>query len=93
MPVFVVIARREIEGIRERVEQMPDGSYYELTRHSWLIDYEGTTRSLAETLGFRAGDKDIEGSSAIAFPISNYAGRWQTDVWEWLKLHLYKKED
>lgn len=85
MPVFVVISKHASEKVREEIRKLPRGSTYELAENAWLVDFEGTTRGLAEAIGIRGrGSEEISG---IAFPISNWSGRFTTDVWEWLELH------
>lgn len=86
MPVFVVVVKRGIEEVERRISALPDGSTYELTDDAWLVDYEGTTRACAEALGIRG--EETERATGIAFPISNWAGRFPTDAWEWLGLHM-----
>jgi hypothetical protein len=55
-----------------------------LTADTWLVAYEGTTKSLAEKLGIRSG----EVGTGVVFPISNYSGRASSDTWEWLGLNV-----
>jgi hypothetical protein len=89
MPVFVVVLRKEIEKVTERIEAFPEDSTFKLNDNTWLVSFTGTTRGLAEKLGFRdEAPAWIEGASGIAFPISNYSGRWPTEVWEWLGIHM-----
>jgi hypothetical protein len=85
MPVFVVVVKRGAERAEKEISHLPSESVYQLADNAWLIDYTGTTRALAEHLKIRGGDTDISG---IAFSVDNYSGKFQTDVWEWLKLHL-----
>jgi hypothetical protein len=91
MPVFVFIVREEVEKVRERIEALPAESTYALTDDSWLVSYFGTTKACAEKLGIRE-DAGVPGASGIAFPVSNYAGRFTTDVWEWPGLHMARGE-
>ncbi len=86
MPVFVVVVRQGNEKVRERIQALPDETVYELTDDAWLVDYDDTTRAVAEKLGVRGDPSKVVGSG-IVFPISNYAGRFPTGVWEWLAIH------
>lgn len=85
MPVFVVHVDRNAGEVASRIGQLPEGDIYRLAPNVWMIDYDGTTRALAEKIGIR-GEPAV--GSGIAFPISNYSGRAPSDVWEWLRLHL-----
>lgn len=87
MPVFVVVVRQEAKKVSEHISSLPEGSTYKLTDDAWLVDYDGTTRACAEKLGIR-GDDASKVASGIAFPITNYSGRFSTDAWEWLGLHV-----
>jgi hypothetical protein len=85
MPVFIVVARHEIEKTEEHINALPKESVYKLNSSAWLIDYEGTTRALAELLKIRGAD---DTASGIVFSIQSYSGRFAKTAWEWLGLHL-----
>lgn len=80
--MFIVVATKGADRVREAVTNFPDNSYYELRPDTWLVSYEGTTRKLAEDLGIIQG---VNGSGLVA-PISGYSGRGPSDMWEWLKV-------
>jgi len=84
MPVFVVIAKRGVDRVKGHIDDLPRESVYQLTDDAWLVDYPGTSRTLAELLKIRGTDENLTG---IAFSVGNYSGRFSTDVWEWLGLH------
>jgi hypothetical protein len=86
MPVFIVVVTKGLAGVGEQISKLPPNSTYSVKKDTWLIDYEGTTKEVAEMLGVRTGD-----ASGIVFPISNYAGKHKRDIWEWLALHSAKE--
>jgi hypothetical protein len=87
MPVFVVVAKDGASELKERIDALPSDSVYALTGNAWLVSFEGTTRACADKLGIRTGP-EAEPVTAVAFSISNYSGKFPTDVWEWLGLHM-----
>jgi hypothetical protein len=88
MPVFVVVVKRGAERAAKEIDRLPDDTVYQLADNSWLIDYDGTTRTLAENIKVRGDDAGITG---IVFLIDSYSGRFATDAWEWLGLHTKDK--
>jgi DNA polymerase III delta prime subunit len=83
MAVFVVVATRNTDAIEEQVKDLvSEDSQFRLREGVWLVDYDGTTRTLAEKLRIR--DERPVGSGVV-FSIANYSGRTVADVWEWLK--------
>lgn len=84
MPVFVVVATRVPREVKAAIDALNAPSY-EIKDDTWLVDYEGTTRELAERIGIRPIDSP---SSGVVFPITNFSGKHRSDLWEWLKLHV-----
>jgi hypothetical protein len=85
MGMFTVIATREPEKIGAKInETCGDGTYYALGPNAWLVDFDGTTRDLAEALGIRAGDT----GAGVVLSVENYSGRASPDIWEWMKVHF-----
>jgi len=88
MPVFVVVVTKGAEAAKRRIATLPENSWYEVKDDTWLIDYPGTSQSLAESLQVRPLGADATG---IVFSISNYSGRHKKDIWEWLQLHMTRE--
>ena len=88
MPVFIVVVTKGLAEVVEKISRLPPNSIYNVKKDTWLIDYEGTTKEVAEMLGVRTD----EASAGLVFPISNYSGRHKRDLWEWLALHSGKDE-
>lgn len=84
MPVYAIIATRTPREIGRKIEAEHQGSYLAVRDDVWLVDYDGTTRGLAEALGIRKG----ETGSGLVLSIGNYSGRANADIWDWLKVHM-----
>ena len=81
--IFVVVATKGADRVRQAVEARPPDTYFEVKFDTWLVFFDGTTRKLAEDLGIRNG---ANGSGLVA-PITGYSGRASSDMWEWLKVN------
>lgn len=79
--IFIVVATKGADRIRQAVEMLPSDNYFEVKHDTWFVLSDGTTRKLAEDLGIRTG---ANGSGLVA-PINGYSGRASADMWEWLK--------
>ena len=86
MPIFVAVLNRHSDKVAERMGALSVGSKLQLKPDTWLIDYDGSARSLAEELGMRGSDPDD--ATGIVFPITNYSGRAAPEVWDWLQSHM-----
>jgi hypothetical protein len=54
---------------------------FKIDHDKFAIAFDGTSRDLAEKLGF-LGDSYI--SPGVVFPVSTYSGRADPALWEWL---------
>jgi hypothetical protein len=81
-PIFIVVATKGTDRIFNAIERLQGAASFEIKPDTWLVQFDGTTRGLAETLGIRDG---TNGSGFVA-PISGYGGRASSDLWEWLKV-------
>ena len=84
MPVFVIILNRRQEMVVPRIEKFPEADRYRIKGDVWLVNYLGTSRSLAENIGIRGSSRG--GPTGVVFPILDYSGRASPDLWDWLKL-------
>lgn len=83
--LYAVIPFRAGTAIRQRLETVPHaGFYHEMAPSAYFISYKGTTRELAEAIGYN-GDEGA--GTGIVLPVSNYFGYASKDLWEWLALH------
>ncbi len=83
--VYVVIPFRAGSAIQQRLEALThQGLYTSVAPSAYFISYLGTTKELAETIGYN-GDEGA--GTGIVIPVSNYFGYAPKDLWEWLELH------
>jgi hypothetical protein len=62
----------------------PDG-HFQVSTYHWLIVAGGTTaREVAEKLGIN----DRSAGSGIVYSVSNYWGRANPQVWEWIRAKM-----
>jgi len=80
--MFLVVAVRGADRIKQSVELLPSDDYYEVKPDTWFVLYDGTTRKLAETLGIRDG----KNGTGVVVPVGGYSGRSSAELWEWLKV-------
>jgi hypothetical protein len=85
MAIFLVRATREAPMVELRIKSVVPESHLAVTEDTWLIDYAGMTRELADLLGLLAAD--AANGAGLVVAVENYSGRASADVWEWLKLH------
>ena len=80
----VPLQRRDIEILEEKLEKLEVPMYREQAPYIYLVIYEGTTKELAETIGY--GDNQKLGT-ALVVPIENYAGYAPKNLWEWIRIY------
>jgi hypothetical protein len=91
MPVYLVVLAKRPELATTRIEEFPASDRYRLKADVWVVDYDGTTRALAEKIGIRGTSPG--GSTGVVFPVSNYSGRAATEFWEWMKIHMNRADE
>jgi hypothetical protein len=84
MAIFLVRVTRGPEAVGNQIKTLVPDDHLALATDTWLIDYPGTTRQLAEALGFLG---EAAPSAGLVVAIDNYSGRANPDVWKWLKQH------
>ncbi|TXN71711.1 hypothetical protein FV228_10775 [Methylobacterium sp. WL18] len=91
MSVFIVVSTRApCEGLKRQIEvSIPEGKFHELNETAWMVDYEGTTRDLAQKLSITSGAN----SAAVVYLVSNYSGHASPFIWEWLKARPGTRSD
>jgi hypothetical protein len=85
MAIFLVRATREAPTVAQRIQSVVPDSHLAVTEDTWLIDYNGMTRELADALGFLTAE--ARNGAGLVVAVENYSGRASADVWEWLKQH------
>jgi hypothetical protein len=63
MPAFIVVITKNINEVTSKIEEIPAEKRYRLTSDVWLVDYDGTTKALAEKSGFA----EIPTSGPVSF--------------------------
>lgn len=99
MAVFVVLPKNDDPILEANLKAaFPEGDILLVTKNQWLVSAPLTARQLCEKLGITAPPvaqgSELKwlapktASSAVIFHISNYFGRYSTEVWEWLKIKM-----
>ena len=70
---------KKIETLKEQGRPV----YTDYAPIAYFVSYKGTTRELAEEIGFSGG----ESGTGIVIPISNYYGYAAKDLWEWMRIY------
>jgi hypothetical protein len=84
-PESVATLTARIESVYgpEKCKQLAD-------RPAWLVADNALASDVSEKLGINAGEGGI---SALVTSISNYFGRAEPELWEWMKLRLEERPD
>jgi len=94
MPAFVVIAISSPSETEMRINQsFKEEDRFSLMNGAWLVDYEGTTRQLAEKLELNKLTEGVTPHTGVVFAISNYFGLAAPDTWEWLNARVTRREN
>ena len=94
MPAFVVIAINGPSETEQRINQsFKEEDWFVLKDGVWLVDYEGTTRQLAEKLELNKTIEGVTPHTGVVFAISNYFGLAAPDTWEWLNARVTRREN
>ena len=83
---IVPFQRSEEEKLRQKIETLKEQGrpvYTDYAPIAYFVSYKGTTRELAEEIGFSGG----ESGTGIVIPISNYYGYAAKDLWEWMRIY------
>ncbi len=85
MQVFVAFNISKLALVKERIQKNYHDKYYE-DGNSFFVATDGeTTRQVATKIGL--GDEEPT-SLGIVVPITNYWGRYKSEVWEWINVKL-----
>lgn len=80
---IIPFQRSKKEKLRNKVETLGIPVYTDEAPTAYFVSYNGTTRELAEAIGFSNG----ESGTGIVIPVSNYYGYAAKDLWEWINIH------
>jgi hypothetical protein len=78
----MVVATKTPKGVESAIAR-EKLHVHQVKDDTWLLVFDGTARELADKLGIRKG---ISGSGLVC-SISNYSGRANSEVWEWLRVN------
>ena len=85
--IYAIVPFRPSEekllSLRSRIETLGVPIYTGEAPIAYFVSYKGTTRELAEAVGYSGG----EAGTGIVIPVSNYYGYAAKDLWEWLGIH------
>ena len=86
MQVFVAFKISDPKRVKSELELHYKGNYYDAGDNVYFISTVGeTTRQLATKIGL--GDDDGVGvTSGIVLPVTNFWGRQNKDLWEWINV-------
>lgn len=82
--IYAIIPFKEEEELRRKIEALGTFVYYDQAPNAYFVFYRGTTRELAEAVGY--GEPSSVGTG-IVIPVSNYFGYASKNLWEWLNVH------
>jgi len=86
--VYIVVPlssdKDALAGLKERLREAEGIEVYnEAAPHAFFVSYKGTTKELAEAIGYGSG----ESGRGIVVPLDVYHGWAAKDMWEWIHLH------
>lgn len=86
--ICVVVPFDPTENLVERLNQAGAKVYTWSSpiAHAYFVSYKGTTRELADKIGF----EDNRKSEGVVVAVSSYSGYADKDLWEWLKEQVGK---
>lgn len=81
-----------VETLKGRIEEIygSDRSRRLSDRPAWIVADNSLASEVSNKLGISAGEGGI---SALVTSISNYFGRAEPELWEWMKLKLEERPD
>jgi hypothetical protein len=84
--LFAILGQSNLEKISHVLRETYPTEHYPLAHGQWLLAAPGkTTKEISEQLGFSA-DPSI--ASAIVIAFTNYYGRANPQIWEWIATRL-----
>ena len=86
MQVFVAFKISDLQRVKSGLQRHYRDNYYDAGDGVFFISTVGeTTRQLATKIGL--GDDNSDGvTSGIVVPVTNFWGRQNKDLWEWISV-------
>jgi len=86
--IYAIISFRDESGaLPSKLKELRIPIYDDEAPNAYFVSYRGTTRELAEAIGY--SDPSSVGTG-IVVPVSNYFGYASKNLWEWLS--VYEKD-
>jgi hypothetical protein len=81
MALFAIIGIDPKPGLAAAVERDYAGKFVVVASNHWIVNGEGTAKSVSDNLGVRGGSL----GNVIIYNVAGYYGFAPTNLWEWLK--------
>lgn len=81
--IFAVIPFEPSPALQEKIRGLEVPTYDAEAPIVYFVSFKGTTRKLAEALGYNEKDEE----TGVVIPVSNYFGFASKDLWEWLETY------
>lgn len=82
--IYAIIPFREEEELRHKIDALDTFVYDDEAPKAYFVSYKGTTRELAEAIGY---NEPSSVGTGIVIPVPNYFGYASKHLWEWLNVH------
>jgi len=85
MAIFAVVLNEPNEELMARVkEAFVEPAHFQLTDHIAFVRSPLVSAQVAEKIGMRKGDSQIEDATGIVLRVESYSGWNSPALWEWL---------
>ena len=85
MQVYAIFQVSNPARVKAGVQEHYPDDYYIVGHDTFFVATQGeTTRRVADKLGF--GMKDSNSTNGIVIPVTNYWGRHDAELWEWISV-------
>ena len=84
--IYVVVPTDNEETLQRGIKEFGDQCYDGLAPKVYLVDFNGTARSLSDKLGFNKEDRVV----GLVIGLASYDGWADPDVWEWIRNRMPK---
>ena len=81
--IFAVIPFESSPVLQEKIRELEVPTYDAEAPGVYFVSFKGTTRKLAEALGYNEDDEE----TGVVIPVSNYFGFASQNLWEWLEAY------
>lgn len=82
--IYAIIPFEEEEELRRKIDALDTFVYDDEAPTAYFVSYKGTTRELAEAIGY---NEPSSVGTGIVIPVQNYFGYASKHLWEWLRVY------